>query len=283
MHSRALCVLAALFSLPCLTPAATPEYNSTRPALVVNHGPDEGAWSVAETDHFRFYHHHSQAYITRVARIAEQTRDRVLRKWFAAPDEVWDSRCELYLYASARDYATQTGAPMNSPGHTRIKDDRDRILGREIHLHVAAPDFLWTILPHEVTHAVLAGHFGAHRIPKWADEGMAVLSESSDRIGDHLRDLPHWRDDGMLFTARDLLDQSDYPAMPRVGAFYSQSVSLVRFLAGVKGPRVFTRFVQDGLEQGYAESLWRNYGWDYSELQRRWLQHAFSDDAEAHR
>jgi len=32
------------------------------------------------------------------------------------------------------------------------------------------------VLPHEVTHAVLMLHFG-RPIPRWADEGAAVLAE----------------------------------------------------------------------------------------------------------
>jgi hypothetical protein len=268
------------FACPARAADPTPDTPDRQPPFVVTHRPDEGGWSIAETDHFRIYHRHRPEYIDRLARVAERTRGTVLRKWFGKTVERWERRCELYLYPTARDYAVQTGAPPGSPGHTRILDDNDRILARQVHLHVTGPDFLRTIVPHEVTHAVLAGHFGAHRVPRWADEGMAVLSETAERIDEHLHDLWHWRDDGVLFGARELLEQADYPAPQRMGAFYSESVSLVRFLATAKGPEEFTHFVRDGLSDGYAAALRQHYGWDYRELQRRWLEQAFADEAD---
>ena len=46
------------------------------------------------------------------------------------------------------------------------------------------------MLPHEATHVVLAGQFGDQPVPRWADEGMAVLTEPRDKIDRHLRNLP---------------------------------------------------------------------------------------------
>ena len=43
------------------------------------------------------------------------------------------------------------------------------------------PQLLTAILPHEVTHVVLADLFTLQQIPRWADEGMAVLAEPRGR------------------------------------------------------------------------------------------------------
>ena len=75
-----------------------------------------------------------------------------------------------------------------------------RIVSRRIDLHCDDPNAFVGVLPHETTHAVLAGRFGPGRLPHWADEGMAVLSEPRDRIDLHLHNLPQHRSSGELFA-----------------------------------------------------------------------------------
>src|SRR5262249_33320595 len=96
-------------------------------------------------------------------------------------------------------------------------------------------------------------------------------------INRHLRELPRYCREGRLFRACQLVALKEYPHGPSLGAFYAQSVSLVEFLAGAKGPQTFARFVRDSLRDGYEEALTRHYGWDFEELERRWQQHAFGD------
>ena len=201
----------------------------------------------------------------------------LLKRWFGETDNDWDSPCELILYGDAREYSEATGAPPQSPAHTHIDADGERVLSRRIHLHSPTELTLRAVLPHEVTHAVLAGRFG-RRIPRWADEGMAVLTEPRERIDGHLRTLPRWRDEGLLFSPRDLFDLDDYPPQRAWGSFYAGSVSLVEFLSKEKGPQTFAKFLRDGLKDGYAPALRRHYGWSFAEVDRRWWRHAFAGD-----
>jgi hypothetical protein len=270
--------LILLLSVVPLALGATPERKER--LLPVSHLPTVGDWSVAETTHFRVYHHQGREFAEKMARIAEQTRSAVIEKWFGGEDEDWARPCDLIMYDDGRQYSEATGAPPQSPAHTRIDADGGRILGRHVNLHGATAELLRSILPHEVTHAVLAGRFG-RRIPRWADEGMAVLSEPADRVASHLRFLPQWRDEGLLMGARQLLELEDYPDRRAMGCFYAQSVSLVQFLSKEKTPQVFANFLRDGLRDGYATALRRHYGWDFAELDRHWLQHAFQDNGRA--
>lgn len=248
------------------------------PEIVVRHpGYRVNGWDVAETPHFRIYHGQPEELIERVGPVVEKARAAQLRKWFGAADEDWDQRCELYIYADARQYSAATGAAQQSPGHSVIKLDAGRVLCRQIHVHADDPGMIAAVLPHEVTHTVLAGHFGGGAVPKWADEGMAVLGEPRERIERHLRNLPGHLHDGELQSARQLVEQRDYPEPRHVGAFYAQSVSLVDFLARAKGPRTFARFLRAGIRSGYAGALREHYGWDFDELERRWRQEALGE------
>jgi hypothetical protein len=243
----------------------------------VTHQEDESGWSVAETANFRLFHQHSRQLAETVLRRAEQTRVEQQRKWFGVVAEDWEPKCRIILYPSGEAYGQATGAPLNpGGGHTEIQQDEGRVVSRCIHLHGPRAMLISGVLPHEVTHAVLAGHFGGDSVPRWADEGMAILAETKSRIDLHLRHLPRWRDDDLLFRMQDLVQMREYPEPRMIGAFYAQSVSLVEFLSSQKGAKRFADFVRDGEREGYAASLRRHYGWSFAELDRRWQRHAFA-------
>jgi hypothetical protein len=280
MFMRTLFVGAA-FALGLVSWASGADPGTTAPSregppAKVSQEPTQGDWQIAQTDNFRIYHHQSWTFAVRMARIAESTRTELLQRWFGEADLKWPEHCSIYLYDNPRAYGEATGAPQQSPAHTRIDTDGARVVSRYIYLHGATAEMLRSILPHEVTHAVLADHF-SQRIPRWADEGMAVLTEPADRVAGHLRLLPRWRDEGLLLGARQLFEMQDYPPPHAWASFYAQSVSLVQFLSKTKGPQTFARFLRQGLKDGYVPALEHYYGWDFTELDRRWRSYAFTD------
>ena len=77
-----------------------------------------------------------------------------------------------------------------SPGHSSIRTDGPRVLSRRIDLHCGdVPNLLAAVLPHETTHVTLAGQFGDRPVARWADEGMAVLTEPREKVERHC-----WKD-----------------------------------------------------------------------------------------
>lgn len=246
-------------------------------AIVVRHLDPWQGWQRTATANFCIYHTQEPALAERVARQAEQTRRDVARKWFGSVPEDWQPRCVITLYASIEDYCRDTGMPPG-PGRSSYRSDRARALSRSIDLHCEDIDkMLDAVLPHETTHIVLAGQFGEQQIPRWADEGMAVLSEPRARIELHLEGLPQFRQERLLFPVRQLMQMTDYPERRQAGAFYAQSASLVDFLASEKGTQTFTRFVQDAQKNGYEAALKKHYGYDsFAELQQKWSRRAFA-------
>ena len=62
----------------------------------------------------------------------------------------------------------------------------------------------------------------------------------------------------------------------RIGPFYAESVSLVEFLSGEKGSKVFARFLREGLDDGYESALKKEYDISgFDDLQQRWQRYAF--------
>jgi hypothetical protein len=252
--------------------------NDHDPVAVQHYGQSQG-WQVAETPHFRVFHNQPRDFVEQVAQVAERTRRYMFRKWFGG-EARWESKCDLFLYANAEEYTRQTGVATGSPGHSRIESDPSgaRVVSRRMDLHCDNPAMLHAVLPHETTHVVLAGMFGHFQVPRWVDEGIAVLAEPEDKVNLHKRNLIRCQRESTLFAARELLALQDYPPPRRISAFYAQSVLLVEFLSRQKSPTVFSDFVRDGLREGYEASLRKHYGYrDFNDLEERWNQYVVAE------
>lgn len=243
-------------------------------------------WCLAESANFRVFHNQPQELAARVAREAERTRTEMMAKWFGSVERPWNSKCDIYLHATAQDYHKLTGLPTDSPGHSKLAMEGTRLVAPQVHLRCDHSNMVTAILPHETTHVVLAAGFSDVAVPRWADEGIAVLTEPREQIDRHLRNLTKHYQEGTLFPVRELVEQTyqpqqeKYPEARRIGAFYAQSISLVEFLTNLKGPQTLTAFLRDGVRQGYEPALQRYYGMrDFQELQQRWTRHAFSSVA----
>jgi hypothetical protein len=244
------------------------------PVEVKHFEHDQSGWARAETTHFVIHHNQSAELAGQVAQVAERTRAGMHAKWLGQAPADWEPRCDIYLHATGHDYSTATKIGLHSPGHATIQMRGGQVVGRRIDLRCDQAALLLTaVLPRETTHVTLAGQFGDKQLPRWADEGIAVLAEPRERVDGHLRNLPRLKQDNKLFPVGQLLQLNDYPDSSRITAFYAQSVSLVEFLTDQKGPQVFTAFLRDALGNGYEPALQKHYGFrTFDELNLAWLQ-----------
>lgn len=238
------------------------------------------AWQVHETANFRIFHRDPEL-AERVAATAEATRSAQARRWGSpAAGSAWSPKCELYLFPDRRSYADATGQPENSPGISSMSNDGMRVLSRRMNLRADNPRLLNATLPHEVTHIVLADLFITRMIPRWADEGLAVLAEPASEQHRRQADLKGPLDAGRVFEAGQLMTM-DYPEPKDWKLFYAQSVSLTRFLVDQGPPKRFIQFVREAQRLGPEPALRDVYQIDgLSALQERWLAYARSQAPE---
>jgi hypothetical protein len=238
-------------------------------------------WAVAETAHYRLYHTQDRALAERVIRVAELNHAATNRQWFGDEGESWGAPCALVLHAKAKDYSQATGKPATWPAHSTIRSEGARVVSRRIDLRCDDPDLLTCSLPHEATHVLLAGRFGGPDLPRWADEGIALLNEPPEKIEGYLQFLAQHRQDGLLFSVRDLLTLNTYPEGRRVTAFHAQSIALTQYFVRQGGALRFTRFLNEALRYGYDRALQRTYGYNLAALEQSWRQAAQSDTTQA--
>jgi hypothetical protein len=245
--------------------------------IAIRHIKPENGWDVAETANFRILHKgQSRETVEKAATIAEQSRSASLRKWFGEQEDKWQPACEIFLHATNQEYVHETNKPANSPGHSTVKLEGDRVISRRIDLHCDEPTMLAQRLPHETTHVVLAGKFGDKPLPRWADEGLAVMAEPREQIDRYLAKLQDCRKARQLFYFNKMLEMQDYPDARRIDAFYCESVSLVQFLIQQKDPYTLTKFLRDGQRNGFEAAARTQYGFNnLNELQQSWEKYAF--------
>lgn len=248
------------------------------------HLPRLGNWSVIETTNFRIYHRNAK-YAEEIATHAERDRQVSYAKWF--PGEAvtsWTPACEIYLYPTAREYGIATNSSPQSPGQTTWIPQGGKIV-RKIHLSCEYPDIRDAVLPHEMTHAVFAGRF-EQPLPRWADEGMAVLTEPRNRQDDHLVNLVRAHRSGGIYSCAQLMSMSDYPRDGRIREFYAESVGLCRYLVEEHGggPKLI-EFMRLALRtRSYDFALQQIYGiQNFAELERGFQQYLGKLESNNHR
>jgi len=206
---------------------------------------------------------------------AESVRADQAKRWGSpALQRPWTPRCEIHLYPTGRAFAQATGQPENSPGFSTMFSNGNRVTARRTSLRADHPQLLTAILPHEVTHVVLADLFTVQQIPRWADEGMAVLAEPNAEQNLRAAELQEPLETGQVFDLGKLMSM-DYPEAKDWSLYYAQSVSLTRFLVDQGTPERFLQFVRDSHRTGIEAALRDGYRISgFAELQERWQTYA---------
>src|SRR5262249_44272112 len=149
-----------------------------------------------------------------------------------------------------------------------------------MHLEGPLDRILSGCLPHEVAHTVLAHHFGSP-VPRWADEGAALLAEDEEEQQRHemlarkLLDTP-----GKSIPPRRLLPMRDFPT--EVTALYAEGYSLRTFRGGKKDGKTFLAFGKQGSRDDWAGGVGDHYDFSGGEDgEDAWWAHRGKDGRRA--
>jgi hypothetical protein len=128
----------------------------------------------------------------------------------------------------------------------------------------------------------VAERFTQRRIPRWADEGMAILAEPAEKQERRRVALRQSLGGNQAFSARELSVLREYPAPARRDLFYGQSASLVAYLIERESPAKFLEFVELSTQGSPDQALAKVYGvarWD--ELENDWRARMLAPGASA--
>jgi len=203
---------------------------------------------------------------------AEYHRSERARTWLGRELPPWTLPCTITVSLTAGD----------ASGSSSFAFERGRVAGHAMQLEGRVERLSVSGLPHEVTHLILAHHFG-QPVPRWADEGAAVWSEDevSHRQHEQLcREVVQSPD--RRLSLRKLFRLTKYPRDALV--LYAEGYSVTAFLIDRGGPQHFTAFVGDGLHGDWDQALQRHYGYrTIEELEKAWLARLNTSEPVANR
>lgn len=195
-----------------------------------------------------------------VGRYAEQHRRDKAIEWLGHELPTWDRHCTIQVKV------TMGGAG----GATSFTFDNGRILKQQMTVEGPLARILDSVLPHEITHTVFAARF-LRPLPRWADEGGAVLSEDFQELSRHDLLVRSVINNGRMIPLDRLFQLTEYP--DDVMVLYAQGFSVAAYLVSINGRSPFLDFVWDGQQNGWQYAAYRHYGFrDIRELEERWIQ-----------
>ena len=194
-----------------------------------------------------------------VAEAAERYRRDLAIHWLGKPLPPWPRPCPIRVVAGPR-LAAQ-GVTTYNPAP--VRDFQMEVIGTPQRV-------LDSVLPHEITHTILATYFG-RPLPRWADEGICTTVEHVAERRKHEAKLQEFLRSRRGIAMNQLFLLKEYPS--DVLPMYAQGYSVCRFLISQKGPRTFIRFLEDYMQHpSWTDNIRRHYGYaSLAELQQYWL------------
>jgi hypothetical protein len=204
-------------------------------------------------------HAESPQVARRVAETAEAHRKRLAKLWHGKKLENWSVPCRIRVTIT-------TDRPQ---AFTDVSYEQGRVVAHQMELKGDLDALLKGPLPHELTH-VLMGHYFGKQLPRWADEGAAILSEHENQATQMQKVCRRIVAAGDQFPLRRLLAMQDYPGNLR--CLYAQGHSVCRFLVAAKGHQTFLAFLDDGTRHGWDDAVREHYGYkSIEQLEHAWL------------
>ncbi|MCA9095900.1 MAG: hypothetical protein KDA68_20615, partial [Planctomycetaceae bacterium] len=237
-----------------------------------------GRCQIAESKHFRVHFCSSTEEVSKLATDCEKHLSHFHEQWFGKA-EPWTIRCDIVVHPNVASYRGYLGpGSERTSGCSTIGIDKGKVTQRRIDLRRDAVDWKSESLPHEITHVALAERFSTTRIPAWADEGIAMLAESPEKLQTRLLELRRLNQQGHSIGPRKLVDLRNGPAPGMWGVFYGEAVLFTGLLLDKGTPEDLLTFIELGEKKGYSEALRKVYGVSsWQVLEADWNDYAVSD------
>jgi hypothetical protein len=238
----------------------------------VIHSNHRDCW-LASSGSFKVCSFTSAREAEQVAQQCEKLRFDLARAYgFDSNHSRWEPKCEVYLFKSKSKYGAIVGrAGMETLGSSLVTPQTGVIKSRRIDLRTDVDNYLEEVLPHELTHVLIADHFRDGPPPLWYDEGLALLSDSRQKQALHQRDLRDGIRRGSTFALHDLLSSNRYPLANRISVFYGQCASMAHYLANHGGVGKVHEFARRSQDIGVNLALQETYEINGTlELERMW-------------
>jgi len=180
---------------------------------------------------------------------AEKFRVEKALEWLGQEMPPWPQRCPIVVKVNEQ---SRGGGGATSFTFGYDANRRPVVTSQEMEIHGPSRQLLQSVLPHEITHTVLAHYFG-RPVPRWADEGGSVLSENDEERFEHDVKNRQYLNEGRGIMLKILFPMGEYPRDMHV--LYAQGYSVCAYLVdqgggGQAGRAKLLQFLAIGMQGG---------------------------------
>ncbi len=190
---------------------------------------------------------------------AERCRKDMAILWLGTELPRWSAPCPIQVKVG--NYG--------AGGETSMHFDKGEVFDWDMRIQGTADSILTAVLPHEITHMILASHF-REPVPRWVDEGAATFVENEKERQNYRRLLYQYLRTGRGIPFNQMFRMGKYPddQMP----LYAQGFSLAEFLILLQGHRHYVDFAGAGMKtNNWPQAICDYYGYEnLGELQVKW-------------
>jgi hypothetical protein len=203
----------------------------------------------------------SPEFARQVCEAAEHYRQALAVEWLGSPLPPWQDACPIQVIV---------GPQLGAGGSTTFTFINGQPCRWSMEIQGSQERILDSVLPHEITHTILATHFGC-ALPRWADEGAATSVEHVSERTKQDQLLIQFLTSNRGIAFNQMFAMRDYP--PDILPLYSQGYSLARYLIAQGGRQKYVSYVEDGMRwNNWTAATQKHYGpRSLSELQLSWL------------
>jgi len=192
---------------------------------------------------------------------AERFRRELAIEWLGRELPPWQDKCPIRV---------KVAPSLGAGGATSFVFINNQPRRWNMEIQGSYQRVLDSVLPHEITHTIMATHFG-RPLPRWADEGAATSVEHTSERNKQDKLLIEFLTTNRGIAFNRMFAMREYPR--DILPLYSQGYSLARYLIARGGKRKFVDYVGDGMRwNNWTRATEKHYGMQsLSELQVTWL------------
>jgi hypothetical protein len=191
---------------------------------------------------------------------AERLRKEMAILWLGEELPRWSAPCPIFVKVG--NYG--------AGGETSMRFNHGEVFDWDMQIQGPVESILTAVLPHEITHMILASHF-RQPSPRWFDEGAATSVENEKERKNYRQLLFQYLRTGRGIPFNPMFRLGEYPddQMP----LYAQGFSLAEFLIMQQGHRHYVDFASAGMKtENWPQAMKDYYGYDnLGELQNKWV------------
>lgn len=233
-----------------------------------------GSWQINKSTHFIVHYEDlKDDFVIRVIDKAEDYYNKIADDLgFRRFDFwLWDNRAKIYIYDNIGDYQAATLQPAWSAGCANMAK-------KEIYTYRNAPEFLDTVLPHEMGHVIFREFVGVTNtaVPRWLDEGVASYQMKTRGIAAKMIVRQAMKENKFMnleqLSRFNPVLTSDTES---VNIFYIESLTVIEYLISRFGRDSFVSFCQKLRDdKDLARALRYAYSFDsIQDLDRAWQKY----------